>query len=36
MTSSRIGADHRLTIDPAAANEAAIRCYAKVGFVAVA
>ena len=23
---------HRLTIDPAVANEAAIRCYAKVGF----
>jgi aminoglycoside 6'-N-acetyltransferase len=23
---------HRLTIDPAAANERAIRCYAKVGF----
>ncbi|GHA06355.1 GNAT family N-acetyltransferase [Streptomyces spiroverticillatus] len=23
---------HRLTIDPAAANEAAIRCYGKVGF----
>ncbi len=23
---------HRLTIDPAAANEAAIRCYASVGF----
>jgi aminoglycoside 6'-N-acetyltransferase len=23
---------HRLTIDPAADNEAAIRCYAKVGF----
>ncbi len=23
---------HRLTIDPAAANEAAIRAYAKVGF----
>ncbi|MEU1087284.1 aminoglycoside 6'-N-acetyltransferase [Streptomyces sp. NPDC005576] len=23
---------HRLTIDPAAANTAAIRCYAKVGF----
>jgi hypothetical protein len=23
---------HRITIDPAAANEPAIRCYAKVGF----
>ena len=23
---------HRLTIDPAAANDRAIRCYAKVGF----
>jgi aminoglycoside 6'-N-acetyltransferase len=23
---------HRITIDPAAANERAIRCYAKVGF----
>jgi aminoglycoside 6'-N-acetyltransferase len=23
---------HRITIDPAADNEAAIRCYAKVGF----
>ena len=23
---------HRLTIDPAAANAAAIRCYRKVGF----
>jgi aminoglycoside 6'-N-acetyltransferase len=23
---------HRLTIDPAAANERAIRCYAAVGF----
>ncbi len=26
---------HRLTIDPAVANEAAIRCYQKVGFTAV-
>jgi aminoglycoside 6'-N-acetyltransferase len=26
---------HRLTIDPAAANEHAIRCYAAVGFAAV-
>jgi aminoglycoside 6'-N-acetyltransferase len=26
---------HRLTIDPAAANERAIRCYAAVGFVPV-
>jgi aminoglycoside 6'-N-acetyltransferase len=23
---------HRITIDPAASNEAAIRCYTKVGF----
>src|SRR5262249_721584 len=28
-------APHRLTTDPAADNEAAIRCYAKVGFRAV-
>jgi aminoglycoside 6'-N-acetyltransferase len=26
---------HRLTIDPAAANERAIRCYEAVGFVRV-
>ncbi|HZQ75734.1 MAG TPA: GNAT family protein [Acidimicrobiia bacterium] len=28
----RVRGHHRLTIDPAADNEAAIRCYAKVGF----
>ena len=31
-TSSRRREHHRLTIDPAADNAAAIRCYKKVGF----
>jgi aminoglycoside 6'-N-acetyltransferase len=29
------GGHHRITIDPAASNQAAIRCYSKAGFTPV-